>query len=229
MDWIRYQLGVSASIPETRKPNAALERHVRDASSVSHAERAAKFARAQAMKIDMLEADLNEAKDEVRDAVKRRDRSAAGIAVAKERKLAAELGNLRAKQANLEQTRNAIGNANANLAQGVLFDQGASELTDVVEAMNQIDLAAAAHKMRDAAQKSQYHDSLLTQPIFGETNAEWEQHLADIELDRIMTEADERNAAIALGELPNVPTESVGTQEGGKETPVLGTPMAKSN
>lgn len=227
MDWIRYQLGVSASIPEAKRPNSALERHVREASNVPHAERAAKFARAQAMKIDMLEADLREAKDEIRDAAKRGDRSAAGVAVAKERKLAAELGNLRAKQANLEQTRNAIGNANANLAQGVLFDEGATELSDAVEAMNQIDLTSAAHKMRDAAQKSQYHDSLLTEPIFGETNAEWEQHLVDAELDRLMAEADERNAAIALGELPNVPTEGVSTQGG--ETPAVVTPMAKSN
>lgn len=189
MDWLRGAIGIAPPPPSSAKSNAVLERHRREAEKVPHDERAEKFARAQALRIRMLNSELNDEEREARAAVERGDRSAAQRHLVRSRQLRSEVGVLQQKYDNMTQTRNAIGTANANLAQGMLVKEGAVELEQAVSAMEQIDLDEAIDKLQDGAAMLREHDLRLAEPLFvAEDDAEEE-------LERLMREKQERDAA----------------------------------
>ena len=205
MDWLRSTIGLapsSSSSSSPKKANAVMERHRREATQLSHEERAARFARAQAMNIEMMKEELKELESEINEAVSTGNRTEAARGLARKRQITSDLNKIEAKQKNLNQTRDAISSANSNLAQGLLVEEGATELSDTVAAMEEIDLDDAVDKIQEASSQLEYHDSLLTEPLFGEKTTAYDQFQVDEELDRLMSAHD-----AASHPLPDVPVE----------------------
>lgn len=196
MDWLRSAIGISAPAPA---PVVASKK-----SAVPHEERAEKFARAQALRIRMLQAELKDTESETQRAVDAGDRAGAKRHLLRTRQLRAELTTLQQKHDNMTQTRNAISTANSNLAQGKLVKEGADELEAAVAAMEEIKLDEAIDKLQDNAAMVREHDSRLSEPIFGDTN--YEEEDIDDEMDRLMQQKQEEKAAAASAKLPDIPS-----------------------
>jgi len=203
MDWLRSAIGIApATSSSSQKPNATLERYRND-TSMSHEERSEKFARAQLMRIDMLKEELRDEEADAKVAVARKDRVAAQQHLMRAKKVRSELQTLQKKHDNMRQTQGAIQNANSNVAQGVLVQQGAAELENAVNALEEIDLDAAVDALQEAAGMMEEHDTRLTEPIFSNGGIV-DEYEVDEELDRMLQEQEERDAIEATASLPDV-------------------------
>jgi flagellin-specific chaperone FliS len=202
MDWLRSAIGIAPATPSSqqRKPNATLERYRND---TSHEERSEKFARAQLMRIDMLKEELRDEEADAKAAVARKDRVAAQQHLMRAKKVRSELQTLQKKHDNMRQTQGAIQNANSNVAQGVLVQEGAAELESAVNALEEIDWDAAVDALQEAASVMEEHDTRLTEPIFNNGGVV-DEYEVDEELDRMMQEQEERDALAATANLPDI-------------------------
>lgn len=164
MDWLRQTIGLEAR-PPPRKPNQALERR-RGADERSHAERLAAQVHDMRVRVRVAEAECADLKEEARADLREGNRVAAQSKLAEAKVLAQQAQQNRSKLRNLEQQQSRIQTANANLDQALLVDEGATELQDAVDAMEQIDLEDAVDRVRDASDRVGDHDDLLTKPMF---------------------------------------------------------------
>lgn len=194
MDWIRSSvLGISDPTPPPRKPNAVLERHKNDSQTKSYDERAQALVRAQNIKIEMKQQELDEETQLCQQAVKCRDQVNAKRHLMRVNFLKKELATLRAKNNNLAQTGTKISEANQNVAQALLVKDGADELEGAVNAMEEINLDDAVDKLRDNVGIVQEHDNLLSEDLFGEKI--YIEDEVDDQLAAMMQQQQEEDAA----------------------------------
>lgn len=210
MDWIRSALGVTPTLASTAasSKNKVVQRHYAKAEEESHEDRAAKFARAQALRIRLKERERADLKDQVDECVRVRDVNRGKQLHLQLKQVDQELAAMRAKHENVSRTGQVIRNANANLEQALLVKESADELEQATQAMQEIDLDTAVDKLRDGVDEVREHDTLLCEPIFGDVILEEE---ADDEFDQMVRERDERQAMqvempSVTDVLPNVPT-----------------------
>lgn len=219
MDWLRSAIGITPATVATKKPksNAVRERYEREAATTSYDERVEKFARAQAIKLQMKEMELNETRELCKQAVATRNDAEAKRHMMRVKQLQGEINTLRAKHQNVTQTSQSISTANQNLAQALLVKDAAEELEQSVAAMEEIDLDAAVDKLQDGVAEVNVHDSRLSEPIFGHDVVLEDE--VDDELARMMRERDERDAA--RYDLPDafVPQAEVGQVKNGATEP----------
>lgn len=223
MDGLRRWIGIDPPLPagevqrraQTQRAQQRVQAQRAQASQSSHDERLAaqvKHARIQVKAREDESADLRE---EARAHIQRGNRVAASNALAQAKTLDAELQTWRSKLHNLEQQQKRVGDANSNLEQAMLVEEGADELSVAVAAMEQLHVQDAVDRLQEAADQVREHDDLLTQPIFADPM---------LDPDAVDDELAELEAQLALeraGSLPDAPS-------GGMRTPASQTRIKKA-
>ncbi len=171
MDYLRSLVGVSpsasAAAAKKKKPNAVLARKQQAAQEKPHHERLASSAKAQKLQLSQLQEDVDDMNTKLKLAVEVGDRRTAATYLAERNAIQADMTIRQKKLANTRAQLQAIETANSNLEHGLLLREGAEELTNVVAAMETIDVASAVGDIQEAAGMVEEHNVLLTEPILG--------------------------------------------------------------
>ncbi len=225
LDSLRSWAGYKSTADPPKKQNATLEKKLEAAGNKSLLERLSKQLKTQTIQIEGLRDELEEVKVDLAVATRAKNVPVMTTKVTRKKELEAEIGTMEKKRVNTRAQLRKLQVADANLEQALLIKDGATELQETVNAMDEIGLEDAVDKMQDAAAQVNEHDALLAGDIMGGAGGGEVLDPEDINAE-IQKLLDAQDAGL-LAQLPEItPAAKVKiTTKGTVTTPVTVAPL----
>ncbi len=215
LDSIRSMIGLAPPPPSSSSAgNSVLERKREAAKETPHLDRLSTLAKAQDMQIACMKDELHEVQSGLKYATSVKNVNEMRSCLARGKELQAEMSLLEKKRVNTYAQLRAIQTADSNLDQALLVKEGAHELKQTVDAMEDIGLEDAVDQMQDAAAMVTEHNDLLTAPLFPSDAVEDDE--VDAELRALLRQQEDSDIAAKMTQMPTAKRPVVAKEEEGE-------------
>jgi hypothetical protein len=154
--------------------------------------------------------ELDEVNEDISAAMGARDKTSMATLIVRKRQLTREIANLNGKLANVRvQSRTAL-DAEANLEQAKLTAEAAYEIQHLNRQAEGIDIDAVVDDLQDGVADTMEYSNRLAEPL--DASGGYDMETVDEEMERLMREQDDGEAATVMQWAPKAPTTPVHTQ-----------------